>query len=101
MPNQPPNPKESNILQELVRNLKIGYITGLNPIARAHTGWGFLPAKNASINFSKLIGNVPVDPEMRIGSNDPANQLRRVTAGIGRVERITNTYGKPRVKLAD
>jgi hypothetical protein len=101
MPNPIPQPKEQNPLQELVRNLKIGYITGLNPIARAHTGWGFLPAKNASLNLGKLLMNIPYDPEMRVKPNDPLQQLRKVTAGIGRVERITNTYGKPRVKLAD
>lgn len=96
-----PQQKEKNPLKELLSNLKIGYISGQNPIARTMTGWGYLPTKNASLNFGKLLMNIPYDPEMRIGRNDPAQQLRKVNAGIGRLERITNVYGKPRVKLAD
>lgn len=101
MPDPKPQPKETNPLKELLQNLKIGYITGQNPIARTMTGWGFLPTKNASLNLGKLLLNMPYDPEMRIRANDPAQQLRKVNAGIGRLERITNVYGKPRVKLAD
>lgn len=100
MPKQKEKSLQDNFLK-LLKDLKIGYITGQNPSARAMTGWGFLPAKNAALNFGRLIRNVPVDPEMKIRSNDPANLARKGTAAIGRPERITNTYGKPRVKLAD
>lgn len=94
-------PKPTDPVKDLLRNLKIGYITGQNPTARAMTGWGFLPTKNAALNFGKILMNVPYDPELRIRKNDPAQDLRKVNAGIGRLERITNVYGKPRVKLAD
>lgn len=96
-----PKPKPSNPIKEILQNLKIGYITGQNPIARAMTGWGYLPTKNAALNFGKLMMNVPYDREMLIRKDDPAQQARKATAAIGRLERITNVYGKPRVKLAD
>jgi hypothetical protein len=92
--------REKNVLQRFLDNLKIGYLNGQNSIARAHTTHGFLTAKNASLNFGRLMG-VPYDNELRIRPNDPAQQLRQVTSGIGRIERIHNTYLKPRVKLAD
>lgn len=92
--------REKNVLQRFLDNLKIGYLNGQNPIARAHTAHGFMTAKNASLNFGRLMG-VPYDNELRIRPNDPAQQLRQVTSGIGRVERIHNTYLKPKVKLAD
>jgi hypothetical protein len=38
---------------------------------------------------------------MRIRKGDPAHVLREITEGIGRTERIHNTYLQPRVKLAD
>ena len=102
-----PTPKtQSNPIKDLLSQLKIGYFSGQNPIARAHTGYGFLPAKNVALNLSRLINRVPVDPELMIqtkrnGVADPAVQARNMTSSIGRIERITNTYGKPRLKLAD
>jgi hypothetical protein len=45
--------------------------------------------------------NVPYDPELRIKKGDPATDLRATTSRIGMIERIHNTYLKPRVKLAD
>jgi hypothetical protein len=92
--------REKNVLQRFLDNLKIGYLNGQNSIARAHTQHGFLTAKNASLNFGRLMG-VPYDNELRIRPKDPAAQLRQVTSGVGRIERIHNTYLKPRVKLAD
>jgi hypothetical protein len=65
------------------------------------TGWGYLPTKNASLNLGKMLLNVPYDPELRIRKNDPAQEVRKMAASVGRLERITNVYGKPRVKLAD
>lgn len=94
-------PKSNNPIKELLRNLKIGYVSGQNPVGRAMTSWGFLPTKNASLNFGRLLMNVPYDPEMRIRKDDPAQQLRKFNASIGRIERIHNSYIKPRVKLAD
>jgi hypothetical protein len=93
-------PKKKNAFERFLDNLKIGYINGQNPIARAHTQHGFLTSKNASLNIGRLMG-IPYDNELRIRPNDPAAQLRQVTSGIGRIERIHNTYLKPRVKLAD
>jgi hypothetical protein len=87
-------------VQQLLRDLKIGYINGQNPMGRAQVGHGYFPAKNASLNIGALM-NMPYDPEMRIRPKDPQQQLRSITSGIGRVERIHNAYIKPRVKLAD
>lgn len=98
MPN--PNHKQENPLLDLDRNLKIAYVTGQNTIGRTMTRWGFLPSKNAALNYGSLFGN-PYDPAQRIRPGDPAQQLRILTSKIGQIERITNTYGKPRVKLAD
>ena len=88
-------------VQQLLRDLKIGYINGQNPMGRAQVTHGYFPAKNASLNVGALM-NMPYDPEMRIKpKTDPQQQLRAITSGIGRVERIHNAYIKPRVKLAD
>lgn len=101
-----PNPKKKNPVKEFISNLKIGYISGQNAIGRAHTGYGFLPAKNVALNLGRMINRVPVDPEMMVqtkrnGVPDPLVQLRNMTRTIGGVERIHNAYIKPRVKLAD
>jgi len=85
---------------KLLRDLKIGYINGQNPMGRAQVTHGYFPSKNASLNVGALM-NMPYDPEMRIRPKDPQQQLRAITSGIGRVERIHNAYIKPRVKLAD
>ena len=90
-----------NPIQKFLMDLKIGYVNGQNPIARAQTAHGFLTAKNASLNFPRLLMNVPYDPELRIRKGDPATDLRANTSRIGMIERIHNTYLKPRVKLAD
>ena len=90
---------QDKVLQ-LLRDLKIGYINGQNPMGRAQVTHGYFPAKNASLNMGALM-NMPYDPEMRIRPKDPQQQLRAMTSGIGRVERIHNSYIKPRVKLAD
>jgi hypothetical protein len=93
-------PKKRNALEQLMSQLKIKYLDGKNPLGRAQTGHGFFPTKNAALNFGNLL-KIPYDPEMRIRKNDPANKLREITSGIGRIERIHNTYLQPRVKLAD
>jgi hypothetical protein len=85
---------------KLIRDLKIGYINGQNPMGRAQVTHGYFPAKNASLNVGALM-NMPYDPEMRIRPKDPQQQLRAMTSGVGRIERIHNAYIKPRVKLAD
>lgn len=85
---------------KLIRDLKIGYINGQNPMGRAQVTHGYFPAKNASLNMGALM-NMPYDPEMRIRPKDPQQQLRAMTSGVGRIERIHNAYIKPRVKLAD
>jgi hypothetical protein len=97
-PKEPQNLKDKLI--ELVRNLKIGYMNGQNPMGRAQVTHGYFPAKNAALNMGALM-NTPYDPEMRIRPKDPQQQLRALTSGIGRIERIHNAYIKPRVKLAD
>ena len=93
-------PKKRNALEQLMSKLKIKYLDGKNPLGRAQTGHGFFPTKNASLNFGSLL-KIPYDPEMRIRKGNPAHELRQVTEGIGRIERIHNTYFQPRVKLAD
>jgi hypothetical protein len=95
----PKQPK--NAFQRFMDNLKIGYFTGQNPIARAASSYGFMPTKNAALNLGKLLINVPYDPEMRIKKQDPMAQNRRIVDEIGKIERIHNAYLKPRVKLAD
>ena len=89
-----------NPIQELLRNLKIAYVDGKNPIGRAMTGHGFSPSKNAALNIGAMM-RIPYDPETRIRPKDPQQELRGNTLRIGQIERITNTYGKPRLKLAD
>jgi hypothetical protein len=96
-PNKPP---DKNFIKQVLDNLKIGYTDGKNPIGRAMTGHGFMPSKNAALNFGALM-NMPYDPEMRIRPKDPQQQLRANNARIGQIERIHNVYIKPRVKLAD
>ena len=93
--------KQKTGFQRFLDNLKIGYINGKNPIARAQSGNGFFTAKNASLNLPRLLMNVPYDPELRIRKKDPAAQLRANSARIGQIERIHNTYFRPIVKLAD
>jgi hypothetical protein len=93
--------RQKNGFERFLENLKIGYINGQNPIARAHTSWGFLPAKNSSTNFGALMTGSHVDEKMLVRKDDPLQRLRIITSGIGRTERIHNTYLKPRVKLAD
>lgn len=92
---------KSSPLVELLRNLKIKYLNGQNPMGRAQVTHGFMPTKNAATNYGSFITGSPVDERMLIRKNDPINQLRQVTSGVGRVERIHNTYLQPRVKLAD
>jgi hypothetical protein len=93
--------QESNPLLELIRKIKIAYAIGKDPVTSAMASRGFTPSKNAALNYGKIIMNMPYDPEMRIRPKDPQQQLRAITSGIGRVERIHNAYIKPRVKLAD
>lgn len=99
-PTGKPSNKEKNPVQQFISNLKIGYINGKNPIARAMTGHGFRPSKNAALNIGALM-RIPYDPERRIRPKDPQQALRSMNSGIGGVERIHNTYLKPLVKLAD
>jgi len=53
------------------------------------------------LNLGKLLINVPYDPETRIKKDSPMMQNRRIVDNIGMIERIHNTYLKPRIKLAD
>lgn len=87
-------------LVELLRNLKIKYLNGQNPMGRAQVSHGFNPAKNASLNLSRIMG-AAYDPEMRIRPKDPQQELRAFNSRLGMTERIHNTYIQPRVKLAD
>jgi hypothetical protein len=96
-PKRPPR----SAFQRFMDNLKIGYFSGQNPIARSASSFGFTPTKNAALNLGKLLINVPYDPEMRIKKQDPMAQNRRIVDEIGKIERIHNAYLKPRVKLAD
>lgn len=96
-----PNKQPKNAFQRFLDNLKIGYFTGQNPIARSASSYGFMPTKNAALNLGKLLINVPYDPEMRIKKRDPMAQNRKIVDEIGKIERIHNAYLKPRVKLAD
>jgi hypothetical protein len=98
----PPKKRQRNALERFLDNLKIKYTDGKNPIGRAQTTHGFSPTKNAALNFTKLLMNVPYDPELRIRKKDPAAELRANNARIGQIERIHNTYVAGRgVKLAD
>ena len=92
---------EKNAFQRFLDNLKIGYINGKNPIGRAQSDHGFFTTKNASLNLPRLLINTPYDPELRIRKGDPAAVLRANNARIGQIERIHNTYLRPRIKLAD
>jgi hypothetical protein len=96
-----PNKQPKNAFQRFLDNLKIGYFSGQNPIARSASSYGFSPTKNGALNLGKLLIGVPYDPEMRIKKNDPMAQNRRIVDEIGKIERIHNAYLKPRIKLAD
>lgn len=85
---------------ELLKNLKIKYLNGQNPMGRAQVSHGFNPAKNAALNLGRMMG-AAYDPEMRIRPGDPQQELRALNSRIGMTERIHNTYIQPRVKLAD
>jgi hypothetical protein len=87
-------------LKELLSLLKIKYLDGKNPIGRMQATHGFAPSKNAALNIGKMM-NIPYDPAMRIRPKDPQQVLRANNSRIGQIERITNTYIQPRVKLAD
>lgn len=91
--------KDSPLVQ-LLRNLKIKYLNGQNPMGRAQVSHGFSPAKNAALNLGRVMG-AAYDPEMRIRPKDPQQQLRSFNSRLGMTERIHNTYIQPRVKLAD
>lgn len=91
----------NDALTHLLKYISPKYLNGKNPIARAQTGYGFLPAKNAALNMGALLGQ-PYDPKTRIRPGDPAVQLRDIVKEIGLIERIHNTYVPGRgVKLAD
>lgn len=87
-------------LVELLRNLKIKYLNGQNPMGRAQVSHGFNPSKNAALNLGRMMG-AAYDPEMRIRPKDPQQELRAFNSRLGMTERIHNTYIQPRVKLAD
>ena len=93
-------PRKRNALEQFMSKLKIKYLDGRNPLGRAQSCHGFFPTKNAALNIGTLM-KIPYDPEMRIRKGNPAHKLREITSGIGRIERIHNTYLQPRVKLAD
>ena len=93
--------QETNPLLELIRKIKIAYAIGKDPVASAMASRGFTPSKNAALNYGKLMMNVPYDPEMRIRPKDPQQQLRANNMRIGEIERITNIFGKSKVKMAD
>ena len=92
--------KRKSDFERFMSMLKIKYLNGHNTLGRAQTSHGFFPTKNAALNFGSLL-KIPYDPEMRIRKGDPAPKLREISEGIGRIERIHNTYLQPRVKLAD
>jgi hypothetical protein len=87
-------------IRELLKIIKLDYISGRAPIKTDASRHGFNPTKNAALNFGRLM-SIPYDPEMRIRKNDPAQQLRGITSRIGTPERIHNVYVPGRVKLAD
>jgi len=96
-----PNKKdESNPLIELIRKIKIAYAIGKDPVTSAMASRGFTPAKNAALNYGKLM-NISYDPETRISPKDPQQQLRANNMRIGETERLTNLFGGARTKLAD
>jgi len=94
-------PKELNPLLELIRKIKITYATGKDPVTSTRLSHGFAPAKNAALNYGKILGGVDYDPKMRIKPKDPQQILRSNNMRIGELERFTNLYGGVRTKLAD
>jgi len=97
-----PNDKNNDsTIVELLKLLKLKYLDGQNTLGRAQVTHGMFPTKNAATNFGALMTNSPVDRDTLIRKNDPANNLRQLTSGVGRLERIHNTYIPSRVKLAD
>ncbi len=94
-------PKESNPLVDLIRKIKIAYAIGKDPVTSNMISRGFAPAKNAALNYGKLLGGMSYDPKMRIRPKDPQQTLRANNMRIGETERLTNLYGGVRTKLAD
>jgi hypothetical protein len=92
--------EETNPLLELIRKIKIAYAIGKDPVASAMASRAFTPAKNAALNYGKILG-VSYDPKMRIRPKDPQQQLRANNMRIGEIERMTNLFGGVRTKLAD
>jgi hypothetical protein len=91
---------ESNPLIDLIRKIKIAYAIGKDPVTSAMASRGFTPAKNAALNYGKLM-SVSYDPATRIRPKDPQQQLRANNMRIGETERLTNLFGGARTKLAD
>jgi hypothetical protein len=92
--------EETNPLLELIRKIKIAYAIGKDPVASAMVSRAFTPAKNAALNYGKILG-ASYDPKMRIRPKDPQQQLRASNMRIGEIERLTNLFGGVRTKLAD
>lgn len=87
-------------IRELLKIIKLDYITGQAPIKSDASRYGFAPTKNAALNFGRLM-SVPYDAEMRIRKGDPQQQLRDTTSKLGLSERVHNVYNAGRVRLAD
>lgn len=92
--------EETNPLLELIRKIKIAYAIGKDPVASAIVNRGFAPAKNAALNYGKLLG-ISYDPNTRIRPNDPQQILRANNMRIGEIERLTNLSSGSRTKVAD
>jgi len=92
--------QDKHILERLLSQLKVGYYSGQNAIARSQTAHGFNATKNAALNWGRVLGH-DYDPRLRIRPNDPAVQNKQLVQRIGLGERIYNNYYKPRIKLAD
>jgi hypothetical protein len=95
-----PKKQPKNAFQRFLDQLKVGYYSGQNAIARTQTTHGFNVSKNAALNWGKVFGK-DYDPRLRIRPKDPMVQQREMIQRIGLSERIYNNYYKPRVKLAD
>ena len=93
-------PKESNLLLDLIRKIKIAYAIGKDPVTSNMISRGFAPSKNAALNYGKLMG-ISYDPTTRIKPKDPQQIIRANNMRIGETERLTNLYGGVRTKLAD
>jgi len=96
----PKKQEPKNLIQRILDQLKVGYYSGTNPMARAQTAHGFHVSKNAALNLGKVFGQ-DYDPKLRIRPRDPMVQNRQLVQQIGLTERIYNNYYKPKVKLAD